>query len=70
MTVAFASVCSSELNNEFLQRLSMALVYPLGFIKVIMGATQLFTEHTALVVYPFLDKKCSFLEVNKVWAVF
>ncbi len=69
IAVAFASVSSDGLNNDFLQRLSMAIVYPLGFIIVIMGSTQLFTEHTALVIYPFLDKKCSILDVNKVWGV-
>lgn len=45
--------------SSFAQKLSVALVYPLGFIVCILSGTQLYTEHTATAVYPFLDKKAS-----------
>ncbi len=48
----------SELSPMAAQ-LATALVYPLGFVICILSGTQLFTEHTATAVYPYLDKKCS-----------
>ncbi len=50
-------------------RLAMGAVYPLGFIICILNRSELFTEHTALAVYPALDKKCSFVSVLRLWAL-
>lgn len=55
--------------NELHNRLAMALVYPLGFIICIMSGSQLFTEHTALALYPCLDRKSGILPVMRVLSV-
>jgi len=48
-------------------RLSIALVYPLGFVLCIMSGTQLFTEHTATAVYPVLDRRGTLYSLLRLW---
>jgi len=52
-----------------INRVLIALVYPLGFVLCILSRTQLFTEHTATAVYPLLDKSASLKAVIKLWAI-
>jgi len=68
MSVAVVSVISNDF-NPLTRRLMTAFVYPLGFLVCIMSKTQLFTEHTARAIYPFLDGKVKFKDVFYVWAV-
>lgn len=49
--------------------LIISLGYPLGFIFVIIGKSQLFTEQTSLAVVPFLKGVVNFKELMKLWAV-
>ncbi len=67
MLVALAFQLPIE--NSLLSRVAVACVYPLGFIICILSGSQLFTEHTATVFYPFLDKKIDFKMLVIVWAV-
>mgnify|MGYP003645958988 CR=1 FL=1 len=46
-----------------------ALVYPLGFILVVLGQSILFTEQTALLTLPVLNKKRSIGSMLKLWGV-
>ncbi|MCU4674302.1 formate/nitrite transporter family protein [Catenovulum sp. 2E275] len=50
-------------------KIFVALVYPLGFILVILSRSQLFTEHTATAFYPVLDGKNSYLSMFRLWGV-
>ena len=76
LILGFAAMCVS-LSSQFfnspddfmLNKLCMALVYPLGFIICIMSGTQLFTEHTATAVFPVLDKKATLKSLLTVWAI-
>lgn len=52
-----------------LTRLLVANMYSIGFILVIVGRSELFTEHTALAVLPVLDRLSSLRELLRVWAV-
>ena len=47
------------------------LAYPLGFIAVIIGRAQLFTENTLTVILPLLNRKDSktFWNVARLWTV-
>ncbi len=45
----------------------MALVYPVGFILVVLGRSLLFTEQTSLLSLPFFHKKQSFGSLLKLW---
>ncbi len=59
-------LCLENSYDPLVTQVSMAMVYPLGFIICIMSGTQLFTEHTATAVYPYLDRKCSFKGLVKM----
>ncbi|RAI85993.1 formate/nitrite transporter family protein [Algoriphagus yeomjeoni] len=47
----------------------VSLVYPLGFILVVLGQSILFTEQTALLTLPVLNKKRSAGSMFKLWGV-
>jgi formate/nitrite transporter FocA (FNT family) len=69
MAVSFlVSILPME-TAEGIKRLAMAVVYPLGFIICIMSRTELFTEHTALAVYPYLEKMCSLKKLLRLWII-
>ncbi|PZX51113.1 formate/nitrite transporter FocA (FNT family) [Algoriphagus ratkowskyi] len=46
-----------------------ALVYPLGFILVVLGQSILFTEQTALLTLPVLNKKRSVGSMLRLWGI-
>ena len=56
MSVSLASQIFDAQSHFILNRIVTALFYPLGFIICILSGTQLFTEHTAIAVFPFLSK--------------
>ncbi|MFI2743630.1 formate/nitrite transporter family protein [Zhouia sp. PK063] len=45
----------------------VALVYPIGFIMVILGQSILFTEQTSLLTLPVLNRKRSIRSLFKLW---
>lgn len=47
----------------------LAFAYPLGFIFVIIGKSELFTEHTTLAVIPVLNGNASLKSLLVVWGV-
>lgn len=47
----------------------ISLVYPLGFILVVLGQSILFTEQTALLTLPVLNKKQTIEAMLKLWGV-
>jgi formate/nitrite transporter FocA (FNT family) len=47
----------------------LANLYSVGFILVILGRSELFTEHTALAVLPVLDGHADLSELGRVWGV-
>ena len=47
----------------------LAASYSLGFIFVIIGRSQLFTEHTTLAVIPVLNKNASFKSLIILWGL-
>ena len=49
--------------------LMMALVYPIGYIFVIIGRSELFTEHTVLATIPVLNGEASFKSLFNLWAI-
>ncbi|MDN3687571.1 formate/nitrite transporter family protein [Cyclobacterium jeungdonense] len=46
-----------------------ALVYPLGFIMVILGKSVLYTEQTSLLALPALNGQRTILELLSIWGV-
>ena len=49
--------------------LMMGLVYPVGYIFVIIGRSELFTEHTVLATIPVLNGKASFKSLLNLWVI-
>ena len=47
----------------------IANMYALGFILVILGRSELFTEHTTLAILPVLDGRSTLGELARVWGV-
>ncbi|WP_211226739.1 formate/nitrite transporter family protein [Algoriphagus vanfongensis] len=47
----------------------ISLVYPLGFILVVLGQSILFTEQTALLTLPVLNKKRSLSSMLRLWGL-
>lgn len=50
-------------------KMALALCYPLGFIFVIIGRSELFTEHTALAILPLLNGAYKLKDLLKLWAL-
>lgn len=50
-------------------RLVGALLYAVGFIIVILGKSELFTEHTILAVLPLLSGRTTVSRVARLWGI-
>lgn len=57
----------AEVSDAYLH-LALALSYPIGFIFVIIGRSELFTEHTTLAVLPVLTGSTSLLSLLLLWS--
>lgn len=47
----------------------LALAYPIGFIFVVIGKSELFTEHTTLAVIPVLNKDATIKSLLALWGI-
>lgn len=57
-----------HLNPETLH-LYLSLCYPLGFIFVIIGRSELFTEHTALAILPVIQGNVKMKDLFILWGI-
>lgn len=57
-----------SLNEPIIFKL-FSLVYPIGFILVILGKSALFTEQTSVLALPVLNGQRSFWELLRIWAL-
>jgi formate/nitrite transporter FocA (FNT family) len=64
----FYTTFVEDVNADTLH-LIVSLGYPLGFIFVIIGRSQLFTEQTSLAVIPFLKGVVNFSELMNLWGM-
>jgi formate/nitrite transporter FocA (FNT family) len=55
--------------SEASMNLILAICYPLGFLFVIIGKSELFTEHTTVAVLPILAKSASFSSLFRIWGI-
>ena len=60
------SLFGGTISTEALH-LYLALSYPIGFIFVIIGRSELFTEHTALAILPVLSGSVRLKQLFKLW---
>lgn len=54
---------------DYLLHILLALSYPIGFIFVIIGRSELFTEHTTLAVIPVLRGSASYRSLFRLWGI-
>ena len=54
-----------DLGTELL----LASVYSVGFVFVILGRSELFTEHTMLAVIPVMDGQASLGQLGRLWGL-
>ena len=59
----------SDQLSESAMHMAMAMAYPIGFIFVIIGRSELFTEHTTLAVLPVLNRTVSVRALAKLWGI-
>ena len=76
LEVGFSLFLMGTLYTMFADELSesrlnfvLALAYPIGFIFVIIGRSELFTEHTTLAVLPVLNRTVSIQALGKLWGI-
>jgi len=55
--------------GDLTTELLLASVYSIGFMFVILGRSELFTEHTTLAVIPVLDGQASVRELGRLWGL-
>lgn len=63
-----ATVAVSALDSPLL-KFPMALMYTFGFVCVILGHSELFTEHTTLAVLPVLSGDRSLVDLPRLWEI-
>jgi formate/nitrite transporter FocA (FNT family) len=47
----------------------VAMMYSAGFLFVVLGRSELFTEHTTLAVMPVLDGRASLAQLGRLWGL-
>lgn len=52
-----------------IEEILIANMYSVGFIFVIIGRSELFTEHTTLAVLPVLDGRASVARLGRLWGL-
>jgi len=68
MVVVLDLAARGQLNSALAEMLS-ASMYSVGFIVVILGRSELFTEHTTRAVYPVLHRRASIARLLRLWGL-
>jgi formate-nitrite transporter family protein len=68
LIVAFMTLADDSVSHIVVTIL-VANAYSVGFILVIMGRMDLFTEYTTLALLPLLDREVSFFLVARMWTL-
>lgn len=68
LAVGVALAISQDLSSTA-RELMLANAYTIGFIAVIFGRSELFTEHTTLALLPVLDGKGTLRQLLRTWGL-
>ncbi len=55
--------------SPLLKRFVLGNAYTVGFVFVILGRSELFTEHATLAVFPVLSGRATFGQLGRLWAL-
>jgi len=69
LLMAIAVSVFGQIFPEPVLRFIVANMYPIGFIFVVLGRSELFTEHTTLAVLPVLQGLASVKKLLRLWAI-
>lgn len=69
LLMAVAVTVFGQIFPEPVLRFIVANMYPIGFIFVVLGRSELFTEHTTLAVLPVLQGLASVKKLLRLWAI-
>lgn len=69
LTMVVLLSLASGMLGDVLTELLLANLYSIGFIFVVLGRSELFTEHTATAVFPILDGRASFVDLGRLWGI-
>ena len=69
LLMAIAVTVFAQIFPEPVLRFIVANMYPIGFIFVILGRSELFTEHTTLAILPVLQGLSSVKSLLRLWAI-
>lgn len=68
LMIALLSVIGGAWNAPLVE-LTLAAAYAFGFVLVVLGRNELFTEHTTLAVLPVLDEQASLRNLLRLWGL-
>lgn len=54
---------------EWPKQVAMAAAYAVGFVFVVIGRSELFTEQTTSAVLPVLDRRAGMMQLVRLWAI-
>lgn len=60
---------SADQVAPLIQNLVVASAYAIGFMFVILGQSDLFTEHTVLSILPVLDRRATLTDLGRIWGL-
>ncbi|MBD3280266.1 formate/nitrite transporter family protein [Candidatus Dojkabacteria bacterium] len=66
---AFLGLTLESGASSLSERIGVSILYSVGFIFVVIGRSELFTEHTTLSILPVIDRKASILQLLRVWGI-
>lgn len=69
LTTVMFTLTLNDGNSELLRSLLMANAYSVGFIFVVLGRSELFTEHTTLAVLPVLNGRSQLRSLLRLWSL-
>ncbi len=69
LLMAAAYSMFAESNSDNFMHVLIAFCYPLGFLFVIIGRSELFTEHTTLAIFPVLNGDETIKNLFILWAI-
>ncbi len=64
-----ATMRGAAAGNGLTLRLALAFGYSIGFVIVVLGRSELFTEHTTLAVLPLLSHQTTLRKVARLWSI-
>jgi len=62
-----AAVRAATTGDGLSVRVALSLAYSIGFVIVVLGRSELFTEHTTLAILPLLSRQTTLRKIGRLW---